>query len=81
MHWNLFRLTQNDLVKMSEEHGNSLSPEEFREMHTNIMKKGRHEWLQINYKNPFEKRFLHRFTTVVGNKLLTDRTKENRDSE
>ena len=82
MHWNLFRLTQNDLFKMSEEHGNNLSPEEFREMHTNIMKKGRHEWLQINYKNPFEKRFLHRFTTVVGNKLIkADREKENSDSE
>ena len=33
------------------------------------------QMLQINYKNPFNKRFLHRFTTVLNP------TEESSDSE
>jgi hypothetical protein len=74
-YWNLFRLTQNDLNKMAEEHSNHLSADEFKAMYNSVMKKGKHEWLQINYKNPFNKRFLHRFTTVLNP------TEESSDSE
>ena len=60
---------------MAEEHSNHLSADEFKAMYNNVMKKGKHEWLQINYKNPFNKRFLHRFTTVLNP------TEESSDSE
>lgn len=65
MYWVLFRMTQNDMEKIADEHSNFLTPEQFKVMYQNILKKGRHEFLIIDYKAPFEDRFRNRFTKIL----------------
>jgi KaiC/GvpD/RAD55 family RecA-like ATPase len=64
-YWALFRLTKNDLEKIASEHGNQLSKDGFIKMHSDIMEKGRHEFMIVDYKAPFEERFRHRFTSII----------------
>lgn len=64
-YWALFRLTKNDLEKVGMEHGNQLSKDGFIQMHSDIMEKGKHEFMIIDYKAPFDQRFRHRFTNII----------------
>ena len=65
MYWVLFRLTQNDLEKVASEHGNLLSKDQFINMYADVMNKGKHEFMIINYKKPMAERFSHRFTNGI----------------
>ena len=69
MYWVLFRLTQNDLMKISEEHSNGLTDKQFIKMYNDIQKKGKHEFLIIDYKSPIDERFRHRFYTKINQDL------------
>ena len=73
MYWVLFRLTTNDLKKVSMEHGNLLSNDEFEKMYHDVQQKGPHEFLIINYKKPMNERFSHRFTSVIDQSKYTSR--------
>ena len=64
-YWALFRLTKNDLEKVAIEHGNQLSKDGFIQLHSDIMEKGKHEFMIVDYKAPFNERFRHRFTKVI----------------
>jgi hypothetical protein len=63
--WIVFRLTAVDLVKFSIEHSNLLTKDEFIEMYNDIQKKGKHEFLIVDYKKDVFDRFSHRFTTPI----------------
>ena len=78
MYWVLFRLTANDVRKVANEHGNFLNDDEFMAMYQNIMSKGKHEFLIIDYKAPMEERFRHRFTKIL--KLSTDKNEAPEES-
>jgi len=79
MYWILFRLTANDARKVANEHGNFLTDDEFLAMYQNIMAKGKHEFLIIDYKAPMEERFRHRFTKIL--KLSTDKNEAPEESQ
>jgi hypothetical protein len=64
-HWVVFRLTAVDLDKFAEEHSNLLTQKEFKEMYNDIQKKGKHEFLVVDYKKDMNNRFSHRFTTPI----------------
>ena len=64
-YWVLFRLTTNDQKKVAVEHSNLLNTDQFEKMYLDVMKKGKHEFLVIDYKEPLETRFKHRFTTTI----------------
>jgi hypothetical protein len=63
--WIVFRLTAVDLEKFAEEHSNLLTKDEFKEMYNDIQKKGKHEFLIVDYKKDMMNRFSHRFTTPI----------------
>lgn len=63
----LFRLTANDLNKVAEEHSNLLTSDQFKDMYNEVQKKGKHEFLIINYKKDMNNRFSHRFTNPIPN--------------
>lgn len=65
MYWILFRVTTNDLEKISSEHGNLLNDKQFQNMYNDIQKKGKYEFIIIDYKSPLETRFRHRFYTII----------------
>jgi len=65
MYWVLFRMTQNDMEKIADEHSNFLTSDQFKSLYQSIIAKGRHEFMIIDYKAPFENRFRHRFTKVL----------------
>ena len=65
MYWILFRVTANDLEKISSEHGNLLNDKQFQNMYNDIQKKGKYEFIMIDYKSPLETRFRHRFYTII----------------
>ena len=65
MYWILFRVTANDLEKISSEHGNLLNDKQFQNMYNEIQKKGKYEFIMIDYKSPLETRFRHRFYTII----------------
>jgi len=48
-------------------------------MYQNIMAKGKHEFLIIDYKAPMEERFRHRFTKIL--KLSTDKNEVSKESQ
>jgi len=73
MFWVLFRLTTNDLKKVSSEHGNLLTNDEFEHMYHDVQQKGKHEFLIINYKKPMNERFSHRFTQTIDQSKYTSR--------
>lgn len=64
-HWVVFRLTAVDLDKFAVEHSNLLTKDEFKEMYNDIQKKGKHEYLIVDYKKDMNNRFSHRFTTPI----------------
>lgn len=64
-HWIVFRLSALDLDKFSIEHSNLLTNNQFKDMYNDIQKKGKHEFLIVDYKKPVENRFSHRFTTPI----------------
>ena len=64
-HWIVFRLTAVDLEKFAVEHSNLLTKDEFKEMYNDIQKKGKHEFLIVDYKKDMFNRFSHRFTTPI----------------
>ena len=64
-HWVVFRLTAVDLDKFAEEHSNLLTQKEFKEMYNDIQKKGKHEFLVVNYKKDVAERFSHRFLGAI----------------
>jgi hypothetical protein len=64
-HWIVFRLTAVDLEKFSVEHSNLLNKDEFKEMYNDVQKKGKHEFLIVDYKKDMMNRFSHRFTTPI----------------
>ena len=61
----VFRLTAVDLEKFSAEHSNLLTQKQFIEMYNDIQKKGKYEYLLVNYKKDVFNRFSHRFTTPI----------------
>lgn len=65
-HWIVFRLTAVDLEKFAEEHSNLLNQKQFKEMYNDIQKKGKHEFLIVDYKKDMLSRFSHRFTTPIN---------------
>lgn len=65
MYWVLFRMTANDVEKIATEHSNFLTTDQFKDMYHNVMKKGKHEFMIIDYKAPMEDRFRHRFTKIL----------------
>jgi len=65
-YWIIMRVVQNDLEKISHEHSNLLSPDQFINMYNDIQKQGKHEFLIVNYKKPMENRFSHRFTKEIN---------------
>jgi len=65
MYWVLFRLTANDLKKISEEHGNSLNADEFQSLYDSVMRKGKHRFLLVDYKAPMDDRFREGFTKIL----------------
>ena len=64
-YWIVFRLTALDLEKFATEHSNLLTKDEFKEMYNDIQKKGKHEFLIVDYKKDMINRFSHRFTTPI----------------
>lgn len=58
-------LQKNDLVKVAEEHAGHLSTEEFCRMYYNIMAKGKHEFIVVDYKAPEARRFRHGFDKII----------------
>ena len=64
-YWILFRVTANDLEKISHEHGNLLNDKQFGKMYNEIQTKGKHEFLMIDYKSPMPIRFRHRFRKII----------------
>lgn len=65
MYWVLFRMTQNDMEKIADEHSNFLTSDQFKALYQSIIAKGRHEFMIIDYKAPFENRFRHRFRKIL----------------
>ena len=65
-HWIVFRLTAVDLEKFAVEHSNLLNQKQFIEMYNDIQKKGKHEFLIVDYKKDMMNRFSHRFTTPIN---------------
>jgi len=64
-HWVVFRLTAVDLDKFAEEHSNLLTQKEFKEMYNDIQKKGKHQFLILDYKKDIYDRFSNKFTTPI----------------
>lgn len=69
MYWVIFRLTAMDLEKVAKELGDTLNPEQFKEMYGDIQKLGRREFLIVDVKGEVEDRFRHRFTSIIDQKL------------
>jgi len=65
-YWVLFRITANDLEKISHEHANLLNDKQFTKLYNDIQRIGKHEFLIIDYKSPIETRFRHRFTKTIN---------------
>jgi len=65
-YWVLFRLTSNDQKKVAIEHSNLLTTDQFEKMYLDVMTHGKHEFLIIDYKEPLETRFKHRFTKTIN---------------
>ena len=65
MAWVLYRMTANDQKKVSVEHSNLLTTDQFENMYNDVMKQGKHEFLIIDYKAPIEDRFRHKFSNVI----------------
>ena len=65
-YWIVFRLTAVDLEKFAVEHSNLLNQKQFIEMYNDIQKKGKHEFLIVDYKKDMMNRFSHRFTTPIN---------------
>jgi len=63
--WVVFRLTAVDLDKFAEEHSNLLTQKEFKEMYNDIQKKGKHQFLILDYKKDIYDRFSNKFTTPI----------------
>ena len=58
-------LQKNDLAKVAEEHAGHLSTEEFMRMYYNIMAKGKHEFIVVDYKAPESRRFRHGWDKII----------------
>lgn len=65
-HWIVFRVVQNDLMKIADEHSNLLRTDQFINMYNDIQKQGPHEFLVIDYKKPIQNRFTHRFVKEIN---------------
>ena len=58
-------LQKNDLLKVAEEHAGHLSTDEFIAMYYDIMRKGLHEFIVVDYKAPEERRFRHKWDKII----------------
>lgn len=58
-------LQKNDLAKVAEEHAGHLSTEEFMRMYYNIMAKGKHEFIIVDYKAQEARRFRHGWGKII----------------
>jgi len=58
-------LQKNDLAKVAEEHAGHLSSEEFMRMYYNIMAKGKHEFIVVDYKAEECRRFRHKWDKII----------------
>ena len=58
-------LQKIDLLKVAEEHAGHLSTDEFIRMYYNIMSKGPHEFVVVDYKAPEERRFRHKWDKII----------------
>ena len=65
-YWFLFRVTTNDLEKISAEHAERLTDKDFQKMYHNVQGSGKHEFMLIDYKAPVEARYRHRFTKTLN---------------
>lgn len=61
----LFRVTTNDLEKISSEHAERLTDKQFQKMYHDIQGSGKHEFMMIDYKAPVDGRYRHRFTKPI----------------
>ena len=68
----LMRVTTNDLEKIADEHANHLTSKDFKELYHSVQKKGKHEFMIIDYKAPYDRRFRWRFTKIIGNPTIED---------
>jgi len=58
-------LQKNDLAKVAEEHSGHLSTDEFIKMYYDIMNKGKHQFIVVDYKAPEDKRFRHNWDKII----------------
>lgn len=58
-------LQKNDLLKVAEEHAGHLSTDEFIAMYYDIMRKGPHEFIVVDYKAPEDRRFRHKWDKII----------------
>lgn len=79
-YWVLYRLTANDLAKISEEHSNLLTSKQFIQMYNDYQKKGPREFIIINYKKPMKERFQWKFTQPIDINKYLDITDEEEDA-
>lgn len=77
----LMRVTTNDLEKIADEHANHLTSKEFKELYHSVQKKGKHEFMIIDYKAPYDRRFRHRFTKIIGNHTIEDASSSSSSEE
>lgn len=56
---------KNDLAKIADEHAGHLSSDEFMKMYYNIMEKGKHEFIVVDYKAPECLRFRHKWDRII----------------
>jgi hypothetical protein len=77
LYWICLPLQSNDLAKIAEEHACHLRPDQFVRMYHNIMGKGKHEFMVIDYKAPEPLRFRHRWDKIIA---LTDRDESTAES-
>jgi hypothetical protein len=58
-------LQKNDLLKVAEEHAGHLSSDDFLKMYYDIMNKGEHEFIVVDYKAPEARRFRHKWDKII----------------
>lgn len=73
-HTVIFRVNESELKRLSEEHSNHLTPEQFQVMAKTIIAKP-HNYLVISYNEPIERRFRETLNHPIKIKLI-DREKE-----
>ena len=77
----LMRVTTNDLEKIAEEHANHLTSKDFKKLYNSVQKSGKHEFMIIDYKAPYDQRFRHRFTKIIGNSKDVSSSEEESEED